>query len=722
LSDSQHDDRDLAAQVLFPPVGPRQDVSTLAQNVPSEPGRKPVVPDYEMLRLIGKGAYGEVWLSRSILGEFRAVKVVWRRNLGEDRPFEREFEGIRRFEPVSRSHPSQLAILHVGKNEELGYFYYVMELADDASAENKVTNRKFKENKPPAVTRLPPIVPDSYRPKTLRQVLRDQGALPAEQCLEISLALSGALAHLHEHGLVHRDIKPSNVIFVRGVPKLADIGLVAAVDDACSFVGTPGYIPPEGPGAPPADVYSLGKVLYEMLSGRDRQEFPALPQDFTLESGDSGSSIVPNEVRDGALQRNLSAELNQVVLAACESDSRLRYRSAQAMHEELALLNTGGSVKRKRTIERLWATGKKIAIAGILLLVAVTLSILMVRQFTHSVSPGDGPPSKNLDADNLSAEGLLIVRGDIYDEFGKAYTNFQKAIELDPGFARPYVGLLELQLHEWLPEIKSMNQEELGTIVNKLEKLGPNLATTHYARAFLSYRALDYPQSRKSIQKAIEMDPKYERAQTDYGYMLLTWGWPIEARDHLKLSLTLAPSKVTTYCVMGHTYRAERDYTNAIAWYRKTLDYRPHHAWAYGALKETYEALGDYENSIDNAEKESVEHGDNPAEARRSYDSLRRALHEGGARGYYQRMWEWAKNDPNEESYWKACLQMRLGNTDAALDWLNKSVQARLRDGSTEGNLKFLIVHECWDPVRNDPRFKELLDKTTFSEVMPRRK
>jgi tetratricopeptide (TPR) repeat protein len=553
-------------------------------------------------------------------------------------------------------------------------------------------------------------------------VLRDRGALPAEECLKISLALTGALVHLHGQGLVHRDIKPSNVIFVRGVPKLADIGLVASVDETCSFVGTAGYIAPEGPGSPQADVYSLGKVLYEMLTGRDRQEFPALPKHFAFESGDSGSSIAPSELRDRVLQRNLSAELNQVVLAACESDSRLRYRSAQAMHDELALLSTGGSVKRKRTIEQLWATGKKIAIAGILLLVPLTLSTLLVRQFTHSDLSGDGPPSKNLDADNLCAEGLLIVRGDNYVDFGKACTNFQKAIELDPGFARPYVGLLELQLREWRPEIKSMNQEELGTIVNKLAKLGPNLAVAHYARAALSFRAMDFPQARKSIQKAIEMDPKYELAQTDYGFMLMIWGWPIEARDRLKLGLELAPSKVTIYCWMGHTYRAQRDYTNAIAWYRKTLDYRPHHAWAYGSLKETYEALGDYENSIENAEMESVEHGCKPAQARRTYDSLRRAFQEGGPRGYYQLRWEWAENDPNEESYEKACLQMRLGNTDAALDWLSKSVQATLRNGSAEPNLQWLLVHECWDPAREDPRFKELLKKTTFWDVMPRRK
>ena len=66
-------------------------------------------------------------------GELRAVKLIHRSRFSDARPFEREFEGIQRFEPIFRSHPSQLAILHVGKHDDAGCFYYVMELADDAN-------------------------------------------------------------------------------------------------------------------------------------------------------------------------------------------------------------------------------------------------------------------------------------------------------------------------------------------------------------------------------------------------------------------------------------------------------------------------------------------------------------------------------------------------------------------------------------------------------------
>ncbi|MBM3834697.1 MAG: hypothetical protein FJ403_15785 [Verrucomicrobia bacterium] len=66
----------------------------------------PNIPDHELLRIIGHGSCGAVWLARNVLGQDRAVKIVYRDNFENDRPFEREFTGIQRFEPLSRSHAS----------------------------------------------------------------------------------------------------------------------------------------------------------------------------------------------------------------------------------------------------------------------------------------------------------------------------------------------------------------------------------------------------------------------------------------------------------------------------------------------------------------------------------------------------------------------------------------------------------------------------------------
>ena len=275
--------------------------------------RAPVaVPDHVLLRCIGRGAYGEVWLARNTLGQYRAVKVLHLTAFGDDRPFEREFAGIQRFEPISRSHESQLNILHVGRGAD--HFYYVMELADDQGQGASVDEA-------------------SYTPRTLRSELLFRGRLPVDECVRLGLALTTALGHLHRHGLVHRDIKPSNIVFVNGIPKLADIGLVARAERTMSFVGTEGYLPPEGPGTVPADLFSLGKVLYEIATGNDRQQFPELPSDVVA---------LPDR---GAL-----AELNEVLVRACAPDVKQRYQTAAELHADLALLQSGGSVARQRRL------------------------------------------------------------------------------------------------------------------------------------------------------------------------------------------------------------------------------------------------------------------------------------------------------------------------------------------------------------------------------------
>src|SRR6185295_4549936 len=173
------------------------------------------------------------------------------------------------------------------------------------------------------------------------------------------IALTRALEHLHRHGLVHRDIKPSNVVFVHGVPKLADIGLVSAVDTSLSFVGTEGFVPPEGPGSVAADLYSLGKVLYEISTGRDRTEFPKLPDDL-------------EHISD----KRALLELNEVVLKACDPRPVQRYASAQAMCDDLLLLQAGKSVKRLHLIERRFKLVAKYGLAATALTLAAAGAFL----------------------------------------------------------------------------------------------------------------------------------------------------------------------------------------------------------------------------------------------------------------------------------------------------------------------------------------------------------
>lgn len=312
----------------------------------------PVVPDHELIRRIGGGSYGDVWLARTTVGTWRAVKVVFRDRFTDARPYEREFHGIQKFEPLSRGNEAFIDILQIGRNDAEGYFYYVMELADDSNAECGVRNAELPLTRPadtlsptggegrgegaatPQLTSPSSLSdPHSYIPKTLAKVLLQRGRLPVGECLELGLTLNLGLAHLHRAGLIHRDIKPSNIIFVGGVPKLADIGLVIETTEARSYVGTEGFIPPEGPNSPQADLYSLGKVLYEAGMGKDRKDFPE-PYTQIAEAPDAAALL----------------EFNAILLKACAANRDERYQSAEEMNADLALLQSGGSVRRQRKL------------------------------------------------------------------------------------------------------------------------------------------------------------------------------------------------------------------------------------------------------------------------------------------------------------------------------------------------------------------------------------
>jgi len=266
------------------------------------------IADHELLRKVGSGSYGEVWLARNVFKTFRAVKIVDRARFERARPFEREFQGIQRYEPISRTHHGLVEVLHVGRSStEAEFFYYVMQVADDAEAG-------------------PLIDPVTYKPRTLASELDRRRRYTLAECAEIIEVLGGGLARLHDEGLVHRDIKPSNIIFVKGAPKLADIGLVTTINEMASNVGTPPYIPLEGPGTPTADIFSFGKMLYQMGTGNTVHAFPELPANLDARS--------VAEVM----------KLNEICLKACDPDPRRRYQSAPEMCAALALVARNGAV------------------------------------------------------------------------------------------------------------------------------------------------------------------------------------------------------------------------------------------------------------------------------------------------------------------------------------------------------------------------------------------
>ena len=271
---------------------------TSVEPPPSSNRKAPAIRDHETLRMIGRGAYGEVWIARSVTGVMRAVKVVWRDDYDYQGAFEREFEAIKKYEPISRHHPGLVPILQVGRSDEAGFYYYVMELADDVESGKD-------------------IHPEVYRPKTMAAVMKKQGRLKAADCISHGGTVAEALHFLHTKGLIHRDVKPSNLIFIDGVCRLADIGLVALLGQR-SFVGTEGFVAPEGPGTAQSDIFSLGMVLYEACTGKDRLDFPDLPS-----AKEEGGDI------------ELWKRLNRVICRACAHQAADRFHTAQDMAQAL---------------------------------------------------------------------------------------------------------------------------------------------------------------------------------------------------------------------------------------------------------------------------------------------------------------------------------------------------------------------------------------------------
>ena len=296
-----------------------------------QPNTPPVVPNYRLLRCIGSGTFGEVWLSLDVFHHWAAVKVVRRSTGAGVRNQDQEFRGLKRYVTVAGTDRSLMPVTNVGEDAGGRFFHYAMEIADDA-----VTGLP-----------LPPIVTENlaeaaglaalYRPLTLKEKLR-LGRLSSEECIRHGIALAEALEYLHQHGLVHRDVKPSNIILVSGRAKLADIGLVSSPDATqVSQAGTPEFVPLHGAGRATGDIFALGKVLYLMANGRPLEDFPELIE---------GHADLPME------ERVALAELGAIYDRACDPDPALRQASAQEFGAELERLQLAGSVLQLRRQER----------------------------------------------------------------------------------------------------------------------------------------------------------------------------------------------------------------------------------------------------------------------------------------------------------------------------------------------------------------------------------
>jgi eukaryotic-like serine/threonine-protein kinase len=262
------------------------------------------------VRKLGTGGMANVYLAEDeVLGRRVAIKILNDRHAGDDQfveRFRREAKNA-----ASLSHPNIVSIYDRGEAE--GTYYIAMEYLDGRS---------------------------------LKELIVARGPAPVNVAIDYARQILGAIRFAHRHGIVHRDIKPHNVLVdAEGRLKVTDFGIaragVSQMTEAGSIIGTAQYLSPEqARGAPvdqTSDLYSVGVVLYELLTG-----VVPFSGDTPVEIAMKHLSSMPEP--PSAKRAEVPRDLDLVVLRALAKDPADRYQSAEEMDADLARVARGAAV------------------------------------------------------------------------------------------------------------------------------------------------------------------------------------------------------------------------------------------------------------------------------------------------------------------------------------------------------------------------------------------
>lgn len=301
-------------------------VSDTDFTAPRTPAGVPTaVAGYEILGVLGRGGMGVVYKARQPgLKRVVALKMILAGgHAGEDDlgRFRSEAQAVARLQ-----HPNIVQIYEVGDDE--GRPYFSLEYVDGGCLTRQLGGRP----------------------------------MPPRQAAEMALVLARAIAHAHAHGIVHRDLKPANVLLAKdGTPKITDFGLAKRLEDdegqtrSGSILGTPDYMSPEQASGrvrdigPRSDVYALGAMLYEFITGRVPLRGAGVLE--TLQQVVSKEPVAPTQ-----LQPKLPRDLETICLKCLHKDPSKRYATAEELGEDLRrfLANEPILARPVSTAERVW--------------------------------------------------------------------------------------------------------------------------------------------------------------------------------------------------------------------------------------------------------------------------------------------------------------------------------------------------------------------------------
>jgi serine/threonine protein kinase/WD40 repeat protein len=332
---------------------------TLPSGVSPTTTRVPEVPGYQVLGELGRGGMGVVyWAWQTSLNRPVALKMILagaHASSQEVARFQTEAEAVARLH-----HPHTVQIYEVGRHDK--HPYMALEYVDGGSLAQKLAG----------------------------------APLPARKAAELLQTLARAVSYAHERGIVHRDLTPANVLLTSaGEPKITDFGLAKLlVGDSDvqtrtgAIVGTPSYMAPEQARGkskevgPAADVYALGAILYEMLTGRPpfRAETPL----DTLQQVQTQEPVPPSR-----LQPNVPRDVATICLKCLQKEPVRRYASAEALADDLHRFLAGMPIQARcvSSTERLWRWCRRNPAVAILtgsvlvllVLIAIGSSLLSLR-------------------------------------------------------------------------------------------------------------------------------------------------------------------------------------------------------------------------------------------------------------------------------------------------------------------------------------------------------
>ena len=258
---------------------------------------------YEILEQVGNGGMATVYKAKChILNRFVAVKVL-RDEFTTDEEFVKRFNSEAQ-SAASLTHPNIVSVYDVGSEGDLHYI--VMEL---------------------------------IKGKTLKEIINEDGAISWKWSVNVAIQIASALETAHKNNIIHRDIKPHNIIITEdGIAKVTDFGIAKAVSNSTitafgSTIGSVHYFSPEhakgGFTDPKSDLYSLGVVLYEMVTGK--VPFNA---DTPVSVALKHMQEKPTEPME--INPNIPKSVNDIIMKAMQKDISLRYQTATEMLRDLS--------------------------------------------------------------------------------------------------------------------------------------------------------------------------------------------------------------------------------------------------------------------------------------------------------------------------------------------------------------------------------------------------